>query len=1034
MKNRKKKYIFCLASILSLSILLGVYFANTSQSKIAAAPAVPLEPHYKMLIDAPGINKVSPGPATTEIAGNYGFMLKLTDAVTYQPIGQPKIVDGYAGSPTKVYKFNKKDATNTAEYGLWIRNAGLYNGKSVDVKFLVDSMNVQPNGSTAGADPEFQFFAVDAKDRDKISKVATDEAYNPSPWSDVYFMTGSGLDDHTQYYSRGDKIDYHYEFYYSGTNNRVNLKGSWNFNNVNIQKKTAISFSDSDFKNYFVMDNSVISYGLDNNKLEMSSSETTMNNSVVKVTELFEKDQFPISMTYHGENDQVPSFFATGKMALMYSTESLTRIAPAQPIVYGQRNSAIHSDSDYRELKYSILQGVADNRLENRNDDVVIETEVPEFYDITDVKVLEYGTSIDKTNLFTPKKEGSKLTLTSIDSTSDAFNGSLFDIQITAKPNNKFKFNLTDYGYVNDASNVDDNGYMLFEMGGAKTKTTYTYSGLAKPTNSLESNVVKDQSMSQVLYEGVPYGEARTDVKIPMGGNIATAFPEAKDLLVSYDVDTENPIDLPVTVSYVGTPPDISTKQPGDIVDVPLVMTSAKGVETPITVKIEIRQVIFDLNIEHLDAETGAVIATTNPLPSGEKDEEYTATSETIPGYIPTAVLVDDVDKTPATLTDPLTVDVKFVTNKKVTFKYTKLRTPVIKADFEVNPKTVPLGGQAEYTATIQNTAAAPTKWSNVSYAVDTPFPDKITPDITSVTLNGAPVAAGKAEFNPITREFKIDLGDLDQNKVVIKYKVSIDADAALQTLKQTYTVTGTEASKKSNETTLNVIAGESQLTVKYMKKDENNNDVKMDPDYDAITTQKDGTAFEIDQKNFDGYVLEKIVVDGTPLTGGLPSSVKGKYGEISVIEFHYKGTLLITSAPSLLDFDLHEASAKKLRVESAKTDKDLIVSDTRATKQRWYLYAKVTEDFKTTDGSNKSLSGILRYNDGGTSEKSFPVGQNQLLTSPDNYSDAKHNISQTWTSKGKGFKVEVPGDYVKQLGKYRANIVYTLSEVPNLP
>ncbi|EOH98911.1 hypothetical protein UAY_02180 [Enterococcus moraviensis ATCC BAA-383] len=1034
MKNKRKKYLFGLASIVCLIVLLGMHIVNSSESKVSAA--TPIEPDYKMMIEAPGINKVSTGPATTEIGGNYAFVLKLTDAVTYEPIGNPKVRDGYQGSPTKVYYFNKDDVAKPNEYGLWVRNAGLYNGRSVDVKFVMDTMNVAPSNENATPYPEFPFFAVDPKDREKMSNYEAEKQNgDDAPWNDLYFMTGSSLGNHRVYYNRGDKIEYHYEFYYHDTQKELKLMGSWNFNNINVQKKTGISFDESDFKNFYVMNNSVISYKAESGQLNMSSSETTMNDPSVQVTELFNKEQFPMSMTYYGEDGY------SGMMALMYSTESLTRIAPAQPIVYGKRNSADHNAQTYTELKYSILQGVADNRKENRNDQVVIETEVPEFYDITDVKVTEYGTTTDKTNLFLTSKTGSKLLLTSIDSTSDAFNGSLFDIQITAKPNSKFNFNLTDYGYVNDASNVTDNGFMLFEMGGPKTKTTYTYKGLAKPTNTLDSEVVKDQSITQVRYDGKPIGTAKEGLKIPMGGNIATTYPNAEDLLVSYDVDTENAIDRPVSVSYVGTPPDISTKKPGDIVEVPLMLTSAKGVETPITVKIEITQTIFDLDIEHLDAETGTVIATTSPLPSGEEGVEYTATSQQIEGYIPTAVLVDGVDKTPSPITDPLSVTVKFVTNKKVTFKYTKLRTPVIKAEFDVSPTTVPIGGKATYTATVKNTAEAPTTWSNVSFKIDTPFPDKITPDVSTVKVNGVALEASKVDFDPLTKEFKIDLSDLDldENEAVIKYDVIVAADAAVQVVNQTYTVSGSagdgsKASQQSNSTSLNVIRGESQLNVLYRKKDENNNDVKMDPDRDAITTQKDGTAFDVTPETFDGYVLDKIIVDGQALPEPLPTSVKGKYGEISTIEFHYKGTLLITSAPTLLDFEMNEASAKNLRVESAKTDKDLVVTDTRSTKQRWYLYAKVTEDFKTTDGSNKTLSGILRYNDGGTTEKNFPVDQNQLLTSPDNFSDTKYNISQTWSAKGKGFKVEIPGDYVKKLGEYRAKIVYTLSEVPNLP
>ncbi|OTN89906.1 hypothetical protein A5819_002404 [Enterococcus sp. 7E2_DIV0204] len=1018
-----------LSIFMSILFCVGYFIFYGHQNKIQAAPPS----GYSDILTAPGVNIV-PGAnsAISEIDGDYGSMFKLTQYTSYEPFGEAETIE-YDSHLSKSYRFHND--TVASEKGVWIRNAGMYNGRSVDLKLVIDQMDFADKGS--GNSPYFNFVAVDFSD---INSTVNTIIPNTKTWGEAFLFLGSTTRSASKIndtYTFEDNASYHYEFYDSETKKQLNYKGTWNFNNINIAKAVTTPFN-NDFDKMFVLDSTWIGYkdASKPNYLELFGNGTTVNAPASRLTQLFESQSFATSMEKRYSNGNGGT--ALGAMGIMYSTESLARIAPAKPIIFAEKNSAVHTEADYGRIKYSILQTVADNKLENRNTTFSIETMVPSQYDIdlSKVRVYEFGTgeTVEKTGQFTiaiDPMNSSRVILTAKDPTTNEFNGSVLEIKVEAKQNATFKFNKVDHNY--QVGGKDD-AHMIYELGGTTTTTHYTYLNRFSGDLNAEVVVQDDQTKAKVLYEGVPYGVAKTDVKIPMGGSIATAYPNAKDLLTSYDVDTGNEIDRPVTVSYVGTPPDISAKQPGDIVDVPLIMTSAKGVETPITVKIEITQTIFDLDIEHLDAETGAVIATTSPLPSGEADEEYLATSKAISGYIPTAVLVDGVDKTPAQLTDPLTVTAKFVTNKKVTFKYTKLRTPVVNAKFAVNPTTVPLGGQTEYTATIQNTAQAPTKWRNVFYQVDTPFPDKIAPDPTSVTVNGMPIAADKVEFNPITRAFKINLGDLDQNQVIIKYKVEIAADATLQTLKQTYTVSGDEAAKTSNETSLAIIAGESQLNVLYRKKDETNNDVKMDPDRDAITTQKDGTAFDITPETFDGYVLDKIIVDGQALPEPLPTSVKGKYGEISTIEFHYKGTLLITSAPSLLDFEMNEASAKELRVESAKTDKDLVVTDTRATKQRWYLYAKVTEDFKTTDGSNKTLSGILRYNDGGTTEKSFPVDQNQLLTSPDNYSDTKYNISQTWTAKGKGFKVEVPGDYVKQLGEYRAKIVYTLSEVPNLP
>ncbi|WP_207696623.1 hypothetical protein DOK67_0002317 [Enterococcus sp. DIV0212c] len=151
-----------------------------------------------------------------------------------------------------------------------------------------------------------------------------------------------------------------------------------------------------------------------------------------------------------------------------------------------------------------------------------------------------------------------------------------------------------------------------------------------------------------------------------------------------------------------------------------------------------------------------------------------------------------------------------------------------------------------------------------------------------------------------------------------------------------------------------------------------------------------------------------------------------------STVTYKFKGILFLSSAPKQLDFGLEEASAKDIRVNTATIDKNLIVSDTRAVKQNWTLKAKITKEFTTIDGSNKTISGILRYNDGGNSEKKFALGQDQDLLSNKNANNViDYDVSGLWSPRGKGFKLDVPGDYVKQLGNYQATIVFTLGNTP---
>ncbi|MHC5226690.1 hypothetical protein ACYSNW_00265 [Enterococcus sp. LJL99] len=154
-----------------------------------------------------------------------------------------------------------------------------------------------------------------------------------------------------------------------------------------------------------------------------------------------------------------------------------------------------------------------------------------------------------------------------------------------------------------------------------------------------------------------------------------------------------------------------------------------------------------------------------------------------------------------------------------------------------------------------------------------------------------------------------------------------------------------------------------------------------------------------------------------------------------TVVEYRFEGIVFLSSTPDKLDFGLETSSASNVRVDEVTLDKSLIVSDTRATKKEWYLSAKVIEDFKAIDGSEKTLSGILRYNDGTSNEKIFTAGTTHLLLSktsdPSDSLKVDYDVSDLWQVNGMGFKLEVPGDHVKKVGKYQATIEFMLSNTP---
>lgn len=605
MKKHIKIFLFLGLGLIAL-VSGYVQFHISNENKIFAAPL----PGYQDIKTANGINLVAKSGSNTEISGDFGFMFKLTDNVSYEPIGEPIIDSGFSGSKTKVYQFNPENPS--AEKGVWVRNAGLYNGRSVDLKFVIDEMDFAKKSN--GKYPSFRFFAVDASERDSMTNTPI-----ATSWGSYYLMIGSGLYNHYEEFQLGDKVRYHYEFYYNDSKESFDLKGSWNFSNVNINKKVAFPFPTASFSDMYVRDDSNIGYKIENNTFEMTSDDEEVDQPSGRLTNLFEKQKYEMTMEYQGWDYNQPNPYP-GQMAVLYSTESLARIAPATPIVSGERNKAVHTDPEYRSLKYSILQGIADNSKENRNTKFRLETQVPDFYDIQSIDIYEYGTTIKKSDLFTITYEGterSKVTMTAKDPTSDAFNGSLFDIKVVAVPNAKFQFDATatsPYGYVNakDSTN-EDNGYMIFEQAGPKTVAYYSYinSFLNIDNKPLESEVAKNvngsDSQAKVLYEGIPTAQAKSDIKIPLNTDFETDYPFNTNplptdtenyFLKNISVDTDNKIDKPIKVAYSTNHslPDTSVLGEKSLW---LTLTTAKNVTKDIEVKVTVVPIAAELRVKY---------------------------------------------------------------------------------------------------------------------------------------------------------------------------------------------------------------------------------------------------------------------------------------------------------------------------------------------------------------------------------------------------------------------------------------------------
>lgn len=577
--SKRTAFLLSLTSIIAFSLM---YYFSAQQSLLAA----PVSQGYEDILANPTVNKVGNSGSDVEIPGDYGFMLKIQDDTTYEGIN-PSQVAQYRTSQSNIYRFTKG---SSLEQGVWIRNAGFYNGKKIDVKLVIDSLNFKNN-------PYFNFFALAPSEKDNTSQFPTGGI---SKWEETYFMVGSSssfLSGFNDSYTVGDSVDYHYEFYdQSGT--KIAIKGSWNYNNINSLKSVSVPFK-NDFENIYVKQDSWIGYKTDTpaaGELELYGETENMNDEKSRLTYLYSGNSYATNMIFRGTEDN--------PMGVLYSNESLARIAPATPIVIGEKNSAGHTESNYLELRYSILQNVMDNKKDNRNSSMIINTETPDFYSIDSVKVYEFGRSEDVSGRFNIRLEDNKAILEAVDPTSEAFNGQIYEIKVVAKKNSKFSFDKVLYNY--QTGGVDD-GHMIFEEGGVRTSTSYKYNdpanaSVVKFEGTLTSDEVDGQSQAKVRYDGVPSADAREDVTYPVGTDFGSLTKqEIEDTLIeNISVDTGNyPRDEITSIKVDETRlPDTST--PGEKT-IYVILTTNQGVSTTVPVTVTLAQASADLTVRFVD-------------------------------------------------------------------------------------------------------------------------------------------------------------------------------------------------------------------------------------------------------------------------------------------------------------------------------------------------------------------------------------------------------------------------------------------------
>ena len=1079
-KLRKKRLVRSLYGVLGVAVLLGgfIYLNNGEVTKAAtSAPG-----GYERFDESttPGIHVISNGKdsktgQTVELPGEYGTIFELREETSYEVTGASEIRDyPNAVDGTKLYRFNQSSIGAT----IMIRNAAVYKGRFIDLKMTIDDITVSPY-APSDHDPTFNFVGVMYGDRmikDPILPISTINSLG-----EMYLFFGSGLNRssypelsmYNPYYV-GDNVSYSYEFYDSKTQDQIKFEGTWNFANINSLKAASVKNQEgeTDFSSYYVQD--LVDIGVKDGFRagvaadgwrEFYGDQTAINKAESKMTKLIDTDIFQMNMERRSSSGNTSS---TSAMGILYDATSIARIAPATPLIYGETNSADHTDAtNYLKLKYSILQTIPNNTwdqdsgINNRDSAFRLETVVPNDYgftaeNVSNVKIIDYTTDEDMSSLFNvavDPSDNKKLIITAKDLTnktnSDLFNGRSYYISVEASPNDPFVFDATAYGYDPATS------YMTNYDMGTSTTAYYTYSDIVnKGLTSASSKGTTDKyddperTNSEILYNGIPSADPRENVIFDKGTDFSDPLVFTKKVIKEKLIDNvktntgNDGVGAPdeiVSITIISSP-DTSAPTTGTVV---VRLETAAGVITDVSVPVTIAETQGTINVAFV---------------TDEEPEQTLEPSIEISGQIDSVVNLDENPDVKAAIAsaeakgwtlspqspnDKTSVKITAETiDRKYIFTRAKAALKVNFVDKDGNPLAAALtidglaNGTIDLTSTDYDVQRTITGLYNDGWDLDEtsrPSPENQYP----ISVGGSEVSYvfARAQSEILVKFVYADGKPSPADETLIKNvgeTVNVGNETTIAAIIDRITGEGYSVARPANETlvvprekttmTYTFTPLEAVLHVEFINREDGNPvhateniDVEFGDVLD-LTSSAYNVAKILQDLEASGYKLVESPANNTSLTISETEMT---------VQYKFEGTVQIITAPTTINFGEISFTGQDIQVKDPVVEGEALeVRDTRSTAaaNTWKLKAKVTSEM-TRVGDTNILANALHYQSGTTD---IPLtAAEQVIYTKDN--GGTQNISAGWSKDGDGVKLSVAGMDAAKTGEYVGEITWVL-------